>query len=261
MVRQSNMGLNEEKKTIEASEKTLRLISALSQNGSVGTTELGHQLGISKSTVQHHLNTLRKHGYVTNENGKYRLSLRFLEFGERVRSQSVLYNVGESEVSSLAEETNQPTHLLTEESGIGVFVMTEDGQGGVPSDHTVGERAYLHTLASGKAILANLSERRTAEIVETHGLPQQTSNSVTTTDELYGELATIRDQGYAIERNEWSEGRWSIAAPILQDGTVQGAVGISCYTDDHDPEMHEETLAEQASKAAEVISIKFHYSP
>lgn len=247
-------------KTIEAAEKTLRIIAALSERGAQGTTELGHRLDISKSTVHHHLNTLHERGFVVKEDGKYRLSLRFLEFGERVRDQTAVYNVGRSEISSLAEETNQPTHLLTEERGIGVFVMTENGQGGIPADHRVGQHVHLHTLASGKAILANLPEERTADIVATRGLPERTPDTVGTAGELRSELEAIRNQGYATERDEWSEGQWSIAAPILQDGTVLGAVGITCFTDEYDPETYEAPLAEEVKKTAEVISIKFDYS-
>lgn len=254
------MATNGEKKTIEASEKTLRIISALSQDGALGTTELGRRLDISKSTIHHHLNTLCRHGFVVNEDGRYRLSLQFLQFGERVRNESILYNVGRSEVSNLAEETNQPSHLLTEEGGMGVFVMTENGQGGVPSDHRVGERVHLHALASGKVVLANLPNERTDEIIETRGLPKLTPETITSTSQLSDELATIHDRGYAIERGEWSEGRWSIAAPILRNDTILGAVGISCFTDDYDPETHEAQLAEQVTKTAEVIGIKFHYS-
>ena len=254
------MARNGEKKTIEATEKTLRIISALSECETLGTTELGRHLNLSKSTIHHHLNTLDRHGFVVNEDGRYRLSLQFLQLGERVRNRSVIYNVGRSEVSSLAEETNQPSHLLTEERGTGVFVMTENGQGGVPSDHRVGEHVHLHALAAGKAILANLPDQRTVEIIETRGLPQLTAETVGTQSELSGELESVRNRGYAIERNEWSEGRWSIAAPILRDDAVLGAVGLSCFTDDCDPETHEETLAEEVKKTAEVIGIKFHYS-
>lgn len=254
------MPSNEDGKTIEAAEKTLRIIATLSQEDSLGTTELGRRLGISKSTVHHHLNTLYEHGFVMKEEGEYRLSLQFLEFGEQVRDRLVIYNVGRSEVSSLAEETDQPTHLLTEERGTGVFVMTENGQGGVPSDHRVGERVPLHTLAAGKAILASLPEKQTAEIVETHGLPKRTPEAVDTPGDLYNELETVRDRGYAMEHNEWSEGRWSIAAPILKGEAVLGAVGVSCFAEDYSPETYEEPLAEEVTKTAEVISIKFHYS-
>lgn len=251
---------SEDRKTIDAADKTLRIIAELSQVGALGTTELGRRLDISKSTIHHHLNTLLEQGFVIKEDGEYRLSLQFLEFGQQVKSRTAVYDVGRSEVSSLAEETNQPTHLMAEEQGTGVFVMTENGQGGVPSDHRVGERAYLHTLAAGKAILATLPEERTTDIIETHGLPKRTSETVHTTDALWAELETVRREGYAMERDEWSEGRWSIAAPVLRDESVLGAVGISCFTDDYDPEAYEEPLAEEVQRTAEVIGIKFDYS-
>ena len=253
------MGTREGTKTIEAVMKTLRIITVLSEEGAMGTTRLSQQLGLSKSTVHHHLNTLCARGFVIKKGSKYRLSLRFLEFGERVRTDSVIYNDSRSEVRSLAEDTNRPTHLLAEEQGVGVVVMTEKGRDGVPSHYRVGEHVRLHTLASGKAILANLPEQRIAEILEQRELMDRTAETTNRVDGLMKELTTVRERGCAVERNNGAEGQWSIAAPILQENVVFGSVGVTYFEDSHNEPDPEEALVERVTRTADIIGIKMGY--
>lgn len=254
------MGTREGTKTIEAVMKTLRIITVLSEEGAMGTTRLSQRLNLSKSTVHHHLNTLCTRGFVIKEGSEYRLSLRFLEFGERVRTDSVIYNDSQSEVRSLAEDTNLPTHLLAEERGVGVVVMTENGRGGVPSHYRVGEHVCLHALASGKAILANLSEQRITELLKQQKLTNRTAETADRVDDLMTELARVRERGYAVERSNEAENQWSIAAPVLQGDVVFGSVGVTCFDDKQDESNAEETLAEKVTRTADIIGIKMGYS-
>lgn len=60
---------------------------------------------------------------------------------------------------------------------------------------------------SDKAILANLSDKRIAEIITTRDLPNQTSENTRTTEELLAEFELIRSKGYAVEQNNGSDDR------------------------------------------------------
>lgn len=246
--------------TIEAAEKSLRIVASLGRDGASGPTALADRLGLSKSTVHHHLGTLSKRGYVVQTGDEYRLSLRFLEFGEKLRRETPVYSIGRSEVSNLAEELNQPTHLLVEEHGAGFFLMAEDGKGGFPNKFNVGERIPLHTTAAGKAILASLPDERVEEMIEENGLARRTPRTTDAKDELLAELETIRRRGYASERGQHYEGRWSVAAPVVPEESVLGAVGISFLVEEHDPDDLERRMADKIRETVEIIEIKSDYS-
>ncbi|MCO8268419.1 helix-turn-helix domain-containing protein, partial [Haloferax sp. AB510] len=63
---------------VKTTETTLRTIAALLDMESARIEELSAELDIAPSTVHRHLQTLRKHGYVINDGGSYRLGLQFL---------------------------------------------------------------------------------------------------------------------------------------------------------------------------------------
>lgn len=97
----------------------------------------------------------------------------------------------------------------------------------LPFDEYPGMRMQLHATASGKAILAHLEEARVSEIVEQYGLPAMTKNTISNHVDLESDLEIIRDQGYAISREESIEGLYSIASPVVDDdGELRGAICV-----------------------------------
>jgi len=52
-------------------------------------------------------------------------------------------------------------------------------------------------------------------------------NTITDADELRANLATVRERGYALDREESTAGVHAIGAPVLeQDDRVVGAIGL-----------------------------------
>ena len=92
----------------------------------------------------------------------------------------------------------------------------------------MGERIYLHSTAAGKAILATFPESRVNNIVERWGLPELTDRTITSREDLDAELATVRDQGYALNRGEDQDGVYAIGQAVRKpSGIVLGALSIA----------------------------------
>jgi DNA-binding IclR family transcriptional regulator len=80
----------------------------------------------------------------------------------------------------------------------------------------------------GKAILANLEPDEVELVLSTRGLPKLTSLTITDKAQFALELAKVRNQGYAINNNENTEGVICIAAPILDSvGKAIAALSLS----------------------------------
>ncbi|SIR75424.1 transcriptional regulator, IclR family [Haladaptatus litoreus] len=249
------------KHPVQTTEKTLRLVEALKNSGSCGITELADRLNMGKSAVHNHLATLEQHGYVVSEAGKYRLGLKFLDIGGYTRSQMDLYKTAESEVKQLAMETGERANLLTEEHGMGIYLYRANGNRAVDLDTYTGVRTYLHTSALGKAILATMSEERTEAILDRHGLPATTPGCVTDRDELYDELETIREDGFAVDDEERMEGLRCIAMPITStEGNSLGAISISAPSSRMKGTRFQETIPELLSGAVNMIELNLNYS-
>jgi DNA-binding IclR family transcriptional regulator len=239
---------------------TLEILEAVVEMDEAGVTTIADRLGRSKATIHHHLSTLSERGYLVNEEGTYRPSIRFFEIGQQVLQKKDVYTTGREPLKSLAEETGEVANLMIEEDGHGIYVDIEEGDEAVNLDTSVGTSQYLHTCALGKAILAHVSLERREQIYTQRGLPAETPNTVTEKSRLEDELETIRDRGIAFDEEERAAHIRCIAAPITTDsGDVLGAVSVSGPISRMTDERIEAELIDKVEHAATVISINTKY--
>lgn len=218
---------NTPNRPIKATVTTFEIIEALEERKRVGVVELADHLDLAPSTVHSHLSTLASLEYVVQRQGKYCLGMKFLQHGISARKNLGLFEVGESEVDHLAEKTEQTAWLCTEEYGRCAVIYKSTGNNAPGISSQVGWRLPLHSTATGKAILARMSEKRVNEIIDQHGLERRTNNTVTSESDLFDELAAIRERGYAINDGENHERLQSVAASIVHDEQLIGAVSVT----------------------------------
>ena len=93
--------------------------------------------------------------------------------------------------------------------------------------HQVQEKEYLHCNSLGKAMLAHMSEETVLEIIERHGLPKKTKNTITNLEDLLAELEDVREQGHAFDEEELITGLRCVAAPVRDSSeNIFGAVSV-----------------------------------
>lgn len=253
-----------EPRTVKTVETTIRIIDALRDLEGAGVTEIASKLDSSKGGVYNHLATLRKHGYVYKNGDEYRLSYQFLQHGEFVRNRSRLYIEGREETRKLAEETGEYAHLMTEHDGRGVHLAKSKGENALGEEFFSKKREetdYLHHGSTGKAILAHLPEERVEAIIDEHGMPSLTDQTITDRDALFEELATIHDQGYAQNDEEAIRELRAVGAPILGPaGEVLGAISVSGPTSRIRDDLFDQTYPEAVKKRANVIELNVGYA-
>lgn len=252
--------VTDEPTTVRATETSFRILDALRALEGAGVTELASHLDLPKSTVHNHLQTLRRNEYVTKHGSAYDVGLRFLQLGEYARDRRGIATIAPPEIDKLAEETREMANLLVEEHGRGVFLYRAKGADAVHMDTHAGKRVHLHTTGFGKSILAHLPEARVEAILDRHGLPGVTPNTITDRNRLMDELAEVRERGYAYDDEERLEGLRCVAAPIVVDGTVLGAVSVSGPKSRMTGEWYTEELPELTTSTANVIEINSTYA-
>jgi len=253
--------MGESKNLVRSSVKTLRILETLYEVERAGVTALADHLDMSKGTVHHHLSTLRDRGYVVQDGSEYRLGLRLFAMGAQTRRQTAVYSVATEHVDDLAAQTGEMANLMVEEHGVGVYLYISRGGQAVRLDTKPGTRQYLHTSALGKAILAEMDDTRRTSVIDRHGLPAETANTVTDRDTLEAELAEIRERGVAFDGEERAESIRCVAAPITdnQDELV-GAVSVSGPSSRLRGEYFRQEIAKMVRDAATVIGINVTYS-
>jgi len=251
--------MSEAKYPVRTTETTLSIIEELRTSDGSGVTELSDTLGLAKSAVHNHLNTLRQHGYVIKDDDEYRLGLKFLEIGGFLRHQMTLFKTAEPQVDWLAEETDELANLLMEENGKGVYLYRAKGKEGLDYDTYAGKRKYLHATSLGKAILAHMNDDRVEAVIDQHGLPQVTDSTISDENELYAELAEIRDRGVAFDDEEATPGVRCVAAPVQTEEEVLGSISISAPVNRMRGDRFREAVPDKVRRAANVIELNIKY--
>jgi DNA-binding IclR family transcriptional regulator len=213
---------------LSTSATTFEVVLALRKLDSATLTELSSYLEIPKSTAHRHLMTLTEYDFVSVDEGEYHLGFRFLELGEYTRSRKEAYRLAKPPVSDLARETGERAQFVVEEHGMGVYLHIDTGEHAVRTGLEIGHRIHLHSTAAGKVILAHLPKSRIEEIIDIHGLPAKTPQTIIDRDELFDQLAEIKERGYAFNDKENIKGLRAVAGPVTtNDGDLLGVLSVS----------------------------------
>ncbi|MFC7078516.1 IclR family transcriptional regulator [Haloarcula halophila] len=215
------------KHQIQALHMATEIIETLQEHGEMGVSALAARLDIPKSTAHAYLDTLNSNGWVVNNDGQYRLSLRFLEIGGKTRQSMRVFQAIRPHIDELSMEVGEVANLGIEEKGKRVLLYTSEPSEGVFDNAPSGQFAHMNWTALGKALLAQLSDERVDEIIDRHGLPMATEHTITDPEELYTELEQIRQQGYSVEDEEHREGIKAIAVMLQYEDEPSPVAAIS----------------------------------
>lgn len=241
--------------------RAFEIIDVLKRQKEVGVADLARQLDLPKSTVHDYLRTLQTMGYVVNDDGTYRLSLKVLEVSGQLKYRNRLFQVAKPELERLVEETGEQASVNVEERGEFVILHMEFGANSLRLGIYPGLRTPIHTHAGGKAILAHLPDERVEEIIADHGLETRTEYTIVDPDELAAELEEIRENGYGTDRNEQVVGMGAVAAPVTVDKRAIGSIGIVCPSDRLLEDDYRDRLVAEVKKSANIVSVNYQYAP
>ena len=214
---------------IQSVDRSIRILKALAAGpGRLGVSELSERLGLAKGTVHGLLRTLQEHGLVEQhaDSDKYQLGPQLLQLSNRYLDLSELRSRSLAWSELLASRAEEAVRVGVPHDG-GVLVVHHVFR----PDATlqileVGAVLPLHATALGKAVLAYLDEMRDDLLAGT--LPKLTGHTHATPVALRRELAKVREQGYAVEREEAVLGEVGLAAPIFdRRGEAVGAIGVA----------------------------------
>ncbi|ELY60022.1 IclR family transcriptional regulator [Natronococcus jeotgali] len=245
---------------VKTAQTTFRIIEALKTLDGATVTTIANHLDLPKSSTYNYLKTLEHEGYIVSDGQKYELGLRFLDLGAYARQKKGLYRVAKPELRTVAEETGELVNLLVEENGLGTFLVRERGPDAVNIDSYSGQCIHLHTTALGKTILAHLSPEWRNKIINRHGLPPKTDQTITDRETLLDELEEIRQNEVAYDREERIKGLHCVAVPIFQNDRISSAISVSGPISRMDEEQIQKNILPQLRHVANIIELNQTYS-
>jgi IclR family transcriptional regulator, KDG regulon repressor len=239
----------------------LKVISL--SRGGIRLNEIAKALDIAKSTVHGIISMLEDVGAVRKDTGtrKYELGLTLFELGRKAYAQIDLREVARPVMENLMNKVHE-TVFLGILSGNNETILVLDA---VECSHDmkitspVGTTLSLFAAAPGKAIMASMSEEVIREIINRKGLPRLTDKSITDPEKFIKEINKVRDNGYAMDFEEYMSGVRAVAAPVKleeQRFAVIYIVGFKKSLDDNKMDF----IKTEIIKASNLISIIYRRS-
>jgi DNA-binding IclR family transcriptional regulator len=209
--------------------KGLAILELLSHSERpLSLTQIANELGIVKSNAHRLMQALTETRYVIRheETGAYSSSIRLWELGSAVLAKLDLRRHAERQMDGLLERTGESVHLSVLDRGEVVYVHKLESLNPVRAYSQIGGRVPAYCVATGKALLAYGSEAMLSEM--SRHLKAHTPSTIHLPEQFLREMKKVRQQGYAVNRGEWREGVWGIAAPILDARRVAiASIGVS----------------------------------
>ncbi|HYH29160.1 MAG TPA: IclR family transcriptional regulator [Pseudonocardia sp.] len=197
-----------------------------SRTPELGVNDLARRSGLPRTTARRLAQELVACELLDRSGGRYRLGAWLAELAARVPAYRSLRVAAAPHLEELSHVTRETAVLALPGHGeilFGEVYVGSRGRGQVVT--LVDGRVPLHCGASGKVVLAFGPPELVARTVAA-GLAPRTRRTITDPDRLAAELARVREQGYAVDRQELVDGYGAVAAPVRVGDEVVAALSV-----------------------------------
>jgi len=209
--------------TVQSVDRAISVLEILADRGEAGVTEIAVQLGVHKSTAFRLVSVLESRGLVDQheERGKYRLGLGILRLAGATTARLDLIQQGRPVCEALARSTGETVNIAILSGHDALYLDQVVGTSALQLHNWVGQRIPLHCTSNGKALLAFRPESVQRELL-VEPLTRFTARTITDVDTVLGELAQVRQLGYATATEELEQGLVAVASPVrdMRGGVV-----------------------------------------
>lgn len=248
---------------VRAVERALLIMGCFdSAHPERGISEIAEVVGLHKATAHRIVTTLVNYGYLERlaDGQKYRLGLELANLGFKVVRRMDLRREALPYMKQLVQEWDETCDLSIFDQGKVFYLEVLRGNHALTISASVGQQLPAHCTANGKLLLAHLPSDE-LDIYLSQPLDAYTDNTITSPDEIRGQLETIRNQGYAVDYEEFELGICAVAAPICnRSGNVIAAIGSPSPISRMTPERISE-IAQAFKEAARAISHRLGCDP
>ncbi len=216
---------------VQVVERALDILEQLSQAaGPIGPTKIAMATGLTKSTVYRLLATLCNRKYVekNEEDGTYFLGPKLLEVASLHISSLELQTEARPFLTQMAANLNLTTHLGVLDAHEVIYVEKLDQVPSLRLYSQIGQRVPAYCSSLGKCLLACLSGAQLEEALRGCRFQKYTDATITNLRSLKQQLREVRNQGWAIDDQEYTLDHRCIGAPVYDyRGDVIAAISAS----------------------------------
>lgn len=238
-------------------KKTLKLIDVMKyEKNGISVSNLSEKLDMPVATTYRILSTLTEYSYLNQdvETKKYRLGLKFLDISRHILDGIDLRKQAHPYMTDLAKQTEETCHLSVMEDNEVIYIDRVECLLNIRSTFKIGLRVMAHLSASGKAMMSHLPTTELELLINNLDFALGTKYSLKSKQALLKELASVKEQGFAIDNEEFELGGRCIGVAILDNyGYPWAAISLSGPSNRLSMEYLKNELSKPLIKAAKNI--------
>ncbi|MDL2264312.1 IclR family transcriptional regulator [Synergistaceae bacterium OttesenSCG-928-I11] len=216
---------------VQVLDRALDIIEYLSaERQPRGPTDIAAATDLNKTTVYRLLSSLQQRGYIEkNEtNGTYRIGVKLVEVASNHINNLELQTEARPYLYEMQSELGLIVHLGILDKHEVVYVEKMDINPNLRRYAQIGARVPAQCSSLGKCLLSGLSSDELAHAMRDCRFPKYTDRTITSLHELKRYLQKVRQQGWAIDDEEYTSGQRCIGAPIYDyRGDIIAAISAS----------------------------------
>jgi IclR family transcriptional regulator, acetate operon repressor len=211
--------------------RTFDILEAVAERGGASAKEIADVTGLPLPTVYRLVRELLDGDYLVHirEEKRFELGYKLHTLGVSLHEQIGVSRQVRAEVQALHQQLGVAAYLAVHRGSRIVVVHTVDSPACPrlePLDFGFHEAA--HATAFGKILLARMDDEERERLLDPEPMPRYGPGTITTHDELYGQLDEVAARGIAWEFGEFQGGATCAAAAIRGvAGSLVGSVAIS----------------------------------
>jgi DNA-binding IclR family transcriptional regulator len=207
---------------ISRAAEILRLLET--SPGGLSQAEMVERLGLPRTTIHRIIRALLAEGFVASmgNRGRFRIGAQIARMAEA--SRTALVSEVHPHLRALSKDVEETVDLSILERDHATFIDQVVATRRLRAVSVVGASFPLYCTANGKALLATMTSAQIKTLLPAR-LPSQTPHSKTSMSTLLKEVAAVRRDGFALDREEHTLGICAVGAVVL--GTPLGIAAIS----------------------------------
>jgi IclR family KDG regulon transcriptional repressor len=210
--------------------RAVSILECFLESEKLSFKEICRKTKLSNGTVYRILETLIDRNFISRDSKseKYLIGKGIFVLGNLALKNYEFEKIVHPMLEELVTNTKETANASIFYDNSIIFIDSVDSPYSIKMNVKIGQKTYINSSASGKAILAYINEDKINEVLNYADLPKLTVNTITDKELFKKELNKVRGNGYAIDNEEEEAGLMCIAGPVFNyEGKIEGAVSIS----------------------------------
>jgi DNA-binding IclR family transcriptional regulator len=213
--------------------KAFRILYTISEaSNGLGISDLSKKLKIGKSTVHGITASLEEMGVLVRDpiHKRYSLGFSLMELCRITYAKIGLKDLARKPMENLMDKVGETVFLGVLNGDHVTILDTVESQNEMKITSPPGTRLPLLAGASGRVLLSQIEKGRAKEIIQKKGLTRYTSKTVLDQGQFLREVEKAKEQGYAMDDEEYITGVRAVAAPLISASSGPAALWVVGFT-------------------------------